>query len=215
MKDIPLFTTEFGVASLILKEIPYRQEAYVRLRATENPADLIKECVGFCRACGAERIFATGHEFLEGYPLHTTVLQMQCSADSLSQTDAALFPVLPENLEHWRSIYNEKMAAVPNASYMTEKDGKAMLHSGSGYFVHRDGKLLGIGKVSGNKIEAVAAVVPGGGKDVTLALCSLIQDDTVSLEVASANMRAIRLYEKLGFLTVNELSKWYLLFPSG
>ena len=215
MKDIPLFTTEFGVASLILKEIPYRKEAYVRLQATENPADLIKECVGFCRACGAERIYATGHEFLESYPLHTAVLQMQCAVDSMPQTDAALFPVLPENLENWRSIYNEKMAAVPNASYMTEKDGKAMLQSGSGYFVHRDGKLLGIGKVTDSKIEAVAAVVPGAGKDVTLALCSLIRDGTVSLEVASANTRAIRLYEKLGFFTVKELSKWYVLFPSG
>ena len=215
MRDIPLFTTEFGVASLILKEIPYRQEAYVRLQATQTPDALIEECVGFCRACGAEKIYATGHKFLENYPLHTAVLQMQRSADSLPQTDAALFPVLPETLEDWRSIYNEKMAAVPNASYMTEKEGKAMLESGSGYFVHRDGALLGIGKVSGNKIEAVAAVVPGAGKDVTLALCSLIHADTISLEVASANMRAIGLYEKLGFLTVNELSKWYVLFPSG
>ena len=215
MRDIPLFTTEFGVASLILKEIPYRQEAYVRLQATQTPDALIEECVDFCRACGAEKIYATGHEFLENYPLHTAVLQMQRSADSLPQTDAALFPVLPETLEDWRSIYNEKMAAVPNASYMTEKEGKTMLESGSGYFVHRDGALLGIGKVSGNKIEAVAAVVPGAGKDVTLALCSLIHADTISLEVASANMRAIGLYEKLGFLTVNELSKWYVLFPSG
>ncbi len=215
MKDIPLFTTEFGVASLILKEIPYRQEAYVRLQATQTPAALIKECVGFCRVCGAERIYATGHEFLESYPLHTAVLQMQCSVNSLPQTDAALFPVLPENLENWRSIYNEKMAAVPNASYMTEKDGKAMLQSGSGYFVHQDGKLLGIGKVADGKIEAVAAVVPRAGKYVTLALCSLIRDGTVSLEVASANTRAIRLYEKLGFFTVKELSKWYVLFPSG
>ena len=215
MKDIPLFTTPFGVASLILKEIPYRQEAYVRLQATENPADLIEECVGFCRACGAERIFATGHEFLERYPLHTAVLQMQCSVDSLPQSSASLFPVLPENLENWRSIYNEKMAAVHNASYMTEKDGKTMLQSGSGYFVHRGGTILGIGKVSGGKIEAVAAVIPGAGKYVMLALCSLIHDDTVSLEVASANMRAIQLYERLGFVSTCELSKWYIVFPSG
>ena len=32
MKDFPVFTTENGVASLILKEIPYRGEAYIHLR---------------------------------------------------------------------------------------------------------------------------------------------------------------------------------------
>ena len=32
MRDFPVFTTEYGVASLIFKEIPYRQEAYIRIR---------------------------------------------------------------------------------------------------------------------------------------------------------------------------------------
>ena len=32
MRDFPIFTTEFGVSSLILKEIPYRGEAYMRIR---------------------------------------------------------------------------------------------------------------------------------------------------------------------------------------
>ena len=31
MKDIPAFTTENGIASLILREIPYREEAYIRI----------------------------------------------------------------------------------------------------------------------------------------------------------------------------------------
>ena len=35
MKDIPVFTTEFGIASLILRDIPYRGEAYVRVRSCE------------------------------------------------------------------------------------------------------------------------------------------------------------------------------------
>lgn len=215
MKDIPFFTTEFGIASLILKEIPYRQEAYIRLQATQTPEALIEECVGFCRACGAEQVYATGDVGLDNYPLHTAVVQMQCCTDSLPQTDAALFPVLPETLEQWRNIYNEKMSAVPNASYMTEKEGKAMLEDGSGYFVHRGGVLLGIGKVSGNQIDAVAAVIPGAGKDVTLALCSLIHDEAVTLEVARANGRAMHLYEKLGFTPVCEKSKWYRVFPTG
>ena len=35
MKDFPMFTTEYGIASLVLKEIPYKKEAYIMLRATE------------------------------------------------------------------------------------------------------------------------------------------------------------------------------------
>ena len=54
MKDIDLFTTEYGIASLILKEIPYKGEAYIRLRETQQPELLLQECVRFCRRCGAE-----------------------------------------------------------------------------------------------------------------------------------------------------------------
>ena len=37
MKDFPMFTTEYGVASLILKEVPYRQVAFVNiLEVQEN-----------------------------------------------------------------------------------------------------------------------------------------------------------------------------------
>ena len=31
MKDIPFFTTDYGVAGLILKEVPYKKEAYIRI----------------------------------------------------------------------------------------------------------------------------------------------------------------------------------------
>ena len=209
MKDIPMFTTEFGIASLVLREIPYSQTAYIRLQSTDAPEKLLKECIGFCRACGAETLYATGNPHLERYPLHTAVVQMQCSTASLSQTDAALFPVLPETAETWRDIYNRRMSGVANASYMTEKDVLSMLADGSGYFVHRGGELLGIGKVQGNKIEAIAAVIPGAGKDVVLALASLVTEETVFLEVATANQKAVNLYTRLGFLCVQELSRWY------
>ena len=32
MKDFPCFATDDGVSSLILKEIPYRLEAYIRVQ---------------------------------------------------------------------------------------------------------------------------------------------------------------------------------------
>ena len=58
MRDIPMFTTENGVAGLVLSQIPYRQTAYVTIHASSEPAALVGECLQFCRAAGAERIFA-------------------------------------------------------------------------------------------------------------------------------------------------------------
>ena len=51
MKDLPLFTTEHGVASLVLKEIPYQKTAYIILRDSLEPEALLKECADFCRVC--------------------------------------------------------------------------------------------------------------------------------------------------------------------
>ena len=58
MKDIPVFDTEFGVASLILRDIPYCQRAYIKLQVALEPEKLVQECVQFCRMCGAEQIYA-------------------------------------------------------------------------------------------------------------------------------------------------------------
>ena len=54
MKDIPVFTTDFGVASLILKEIPYRGEAYIRIQDLQ-PGTICqalekRQCLGFSHA---------------------------------------------------------------------------------------------------------------------------------------------------------------------
>ena len=84
-----------------------------------------------------------------------------------------------------------------------------MLKKGDGYFVHRDGELLGIGRASGGQIDVVIAAEKGAGKDVLLALASVLSEETVTVEVASSNIPAVKLYEKLGFVTVSELSRWY------
>ena len=78
MRDIPIFTSEYGAAGLVLKEIPYQQTAYITIHASEDPEKLIEECVSFCRACGAERIYASGHEDLEVFPFHRSVIRMRC-----------------------------------------------------------------------------------------------------------------------------------------
>lgn len=209
MRDIPLFTTEYGVASLVLREVPYQAVAYIRLQDSREPEKLLSECVGFCRMVGAEKVFATGDACLERYPAHTAVLQMVCPRESLGDTDAALWPVQESTAGEFRKIYHEKVSHIPNAAWMTAQDEREMLRTGEGYFVHRGDTLLGIGRVLGGEIRFLAAVRPGAGADVVKALAHAVTEDTVMVEVASANEKAVRLYEKLGFIPIREISRWY------
>ena len=209
MKDIPIFDTEYGVASLFLREIPYRARAHIKLQSTLDPQGLLEECIRFCRMCGAEWIDAAGHEYLEKYPLITALWQMQCDKEMIGTTDACLFPVTEETVDRWLEIYNQRMADIPNAAYKSSSDGKELLKAGDGYFIHKDGILLGIGKASGDFIDAVISVVPGMGQTVVQALCNALSGDTVRLMVAEANTRALRLYQRMGFVQTKLLSKWY------
>lgn len=212
MQNIPLFTTENGVASLTLQEIPYTGKAYIRIQDASNPEMLLVECLDFCKAVGAARVYATGHNYLETYPLHITLIQMERQKAGLSETDACLFPVQEKTLEQFRGIYNEKMRNVSNAAYLSTVQAKEILKTGSGYFVHKNDRLLGIGVASGNTIETVISLVPGAGADVLLALANALFSEYVLLEVASDNNRAIKLYEKLGFIKTKEISRWYKIF---
>lgn len=212
MKDIPVFATEYGIASLVLKEIPYQSAAYVTVRDSLEPERLLEECIGFCRACGADRIYATGHSELESRPLYTAMWQMQCSLEALPDTDAALWPVQENTLKQWQQIYNDKVRNLPNGAWMTDADARKMIERGDGYFIHRGETLLGIGRASGDTIDWVASLQPGAGRDVLLALSHAITEETVLLTVASVNIKAVKLYENLGFLKNKELSRWFHIF---
>jgi len=209
MKDMPVFSTELGVASLVLREIPYRKEAYIRYRSGDNIAAFLEECRSFCVAVGAEHVFVTGVEDASLYPEYATILKMQIPVESLPESDASLFPVQENSLELWQKWYNEKMQNVPVASYMSDRKAKEMLEKGSAYFVHKNGVCIGIGAVSDHTLQAVAALAPGAGAETVAALCRGLLFEDVSLEVASTNRKAMRLYQKLGFVTVAKVETWY------
>ena len=211
MKDIPMFTTEYGTASLILKEVPYRQEAYIRIQGAFPGMlkGLLEECVTLCTMAGAERIYASGAEDLTEYPLYTAVYEMRGEAVVDKQMICSLFPVTDATVTRWRQIYNEKMRSVDNAGTLTAFDEKQIVSSGGAYFVHKDGQLLGIGWMDDTKLLTIAATEPGMGRHVMHSLLSLVEGATVTLEVASTNVRAIRLYEKMGFVKSREISRWY------
>jgi len=211
MRDFPIFTTEYGVSSLILKEIPYRNEAYIRIRDVQEEFfnEHLAECISFCRICGAGRIFAEGNEKLAQYPLYTSVYQMRGSACPEKEKMACLFPVTEGTVSRWRSQYNEAMGQVDNAGTLESRDEQQILDSGSAYFVHRSGELLGFFWLEGTKLLAIAAVQKGAGETVMHTMMSLLEGEQITLEVASTNERAIRLYEKLGFVKTAQLSRWY------
>lgn len=212
MKDIPLFTTEYGVASLTLREIPYRQRAYIKIQSASEPEKLLAECIGFCRACGAEQIDAAGSDVLEQYPLITPMWLMICDRERIGQTDACIFPMTEQTVQRWLELYNQRMADVPNAAYLDSKDGKEFLENGDCYFVHRNGKLLGIGKAAEDYIDIVIAAEPSMGETVVQALSNALTGETVRVVVAGANVRAVRLYERMGFVRTKEIIRWYRIF---
>ena len=61
MQNIPVFTSEFGGATLILQEVPRKGEAYCVVQWAQpgqTPA-LLAECARFCRMAGARRVLAS------------------------------------------------------------------------------------------------------------------------------------------------------------
>ena len=212
MKDFPMFTTEYGLASLVLKEIPYKEEAYVTVLSSDQPAELLAECVSFCRICGAERIYAKGHDDLETYPLHTSTLEMEKLVEA-GPAPAKLVSVTAETVGQWRRICNERMRTVDNAATLESRDEKWILESGGAYFIYNKEEMLGIGWIDKGELMAVAAVKPGAGQQIMETLFPLMDGQALRLQVASTNAKAIRLYKRLGFRQTKEVSRWHRVFP--
>ena len=209
MKDFPMFTTEYGVASLILKEVPYRQEAYIVIQASEEPEKLLEECVSFCRMVGAEKIYARGHDLLERYPLHCAILEMRGEVRVDETKVRCLWPVTTGNIGQWRSLLNEKMAAVDNAGTLERAGEQEILNLGGAYFIHDSGELLGAGWIADGELKLIAAVEKGAGERVFHTLLSVSNPGRLHLHVVSTNDRAIRLYERMGMIKTAEVSRWY------
>ena len=209
MKDFPVFSTEFGVASLVLKEVPYRGEAYIIIQDTLQPEQLLAECISFCRFCGAEKIYARGHAVAESYPVHCAVRQMRGRARADESKVEHLWPVTEETVSRWRKLMNERLRDVDNAATLEKKDESDILSSNGAYFVHSSGELLGAGWLADGELKLLAACKPGAGERVCHTLFSTVPDQQILLSVASTNSKAIRLYEKLGFLTTAELWRWH------
>ena len=209
MKDMPMFTTKNGIASLTLREIPYSAKAYIRIQTAVDSKSLLEECMDFCRAVGAREVFATGDMFLAQYPVHSQIMQMVACKQCLEATTAQAVPLTASKMATFREIYNRKMAAVPNAAYMTLQDADKLLADREGFFVEEKGKILGIGIAGEGTVKMLAATVPGAGKAVLCALAATLSEQEIFLEVATQNRKAMVLYERLGFQIREYVATWY------
>ena len=209
MRDFPMFTTEYGVASLVLREVPYRQEAYVIIQSALQPEELLRECISFCRMVGAEKVFARGHEIIEQFPLYCAIYEMRGSVEVDEEKVENLWPVTQETIEKWREFLNVKMRPIDNSGTLTKQGEQEILDLGGAYFVHRDGELLGAGWLTDGELKLIAAAEPGAGEWVFHSLLSVEPPEQLRLEVASTNERAIRFYEKMGMVKTAELRRWY------
>ena len=205
MKNLPFFTTSYGVASLTLDQIPYTNAAYITVQSTDAPEKLIGECVDFCRAVGALHVYACNHDFLRKYPVHTDIVEMCAQKSALPQSSYLLVAVTEETAEEFCRIYNHKMRNVKTAGHMSLRQ----LDVNSAYFVYSKDVLVGIGIAKDATVLAVASLKKGAGRNVLCALCQSLAPEIVRLEVASENKRAIALYTALGFRERAVLNTWY------
>lgn len=208
MKDIPIFTTEYGIASLTLSQIPYRKTAYIQVQTVldDRLTDLIAECVGFCRAVGADCIYWTAQDQMD--EPHSSILELCGLAKPDDEKVASLFPVTAQTVAQWRQLHNDRMKAVDHARFLTGAD-EASLVATPAYFIHRGETLLGIGWIKDSTILAIASVHPGAGEQVLHTMMSLAPEAMLRLEVASTNEKAIALYQRNGFVPVKTLKKWF------
>lgn len=211
MKDIPLFHTENGIASLRLKEIPFFQTAYITIQSALDEEKLLQDCISLCKAAGADRVFATGIEDTQRYSA-VNIVKMTRDVTDLEPTDAMLFPLQENTISQWREIYNQKMRYVTGAAYMNDVLAKEILVDKKGYFIHKNGELMGIGTACGDTISVVASVKKGAGKEILMALLSALPADRAVVEVASDNQKATDLYSALGFTAVAIVNTWYKIF---
>lgn len=202
MQDIPAFATENGVASLTLRQIPMRREGYIQIRSSLEPAALLRECVGFCRACGAERVLA---EEVPGLPKPAYALwEMRGRVDV--ETDCTLAPVGEAECARFAALVNPRLLPIDHAALLPMRWSEEAF--AGAYFVERRGETIGAGMVREDELRLLVSFERGMGERTLRAMLSICRGREVRLTVASTNHRAVALYERCGFVRTAELSRW-------
>ena len=217
LKDIPIFTGQYGVGSLILREIPYKQCAYVLVRSAwdGHMRDFLEECSTFCRAAGAEWVLASAPEPLTFLPHVHDMLEYACRRDQLPPPLRPVYlePLHDGNAEEYRTIYNALFRAIPNAATCTTEDLRRLREKSRAFLAKVGGETAGICQWTDSELNTIGVLPKFRGLGHRLALTAFeqMEGETITLRVSSSNGPALRLYQRLGFDRTQVLSSWYAL----
>ena len=217
MKNIPMFTGQHGMATLVFRELSFSGCAYVLVRAVWNGevAAFLEECRGFCRAVGAEKIYACWEDGqLPGEPAYEVLgLIREKEGLPLPLREVELEVLCPENGQAYLDIYNTCFRSVPGAASYDKQDLQRLYGQECAFLAKVDGRYAAVAEISKEGLESVA-VLPefrGLGCDLSLTVLPMVPNRTLRLKVASTNERALRLYRRLGFAPECVRNRWYLL----
>ena len=217
MKNIPMFTSSYGVATLILREIGWSGHAYVLVRSVWNgrTAQLLEECRGFCRAVGAEEIYASWDtNELPAEHAYDMISMIRPKADLPEPAQPVdLEQVTPETAEEYLRIYNRCFRDVPGAASYDRKSLEPLYGEDLAWLARVDGQFAGVAEISKEGLEGIA-VLPefrGLGRELALSVLPMVPSPTLRLKVASTNHRAMALYDHLGFVREKLERRWYQL----
>lgn len=217
MQNIPIFTAEHGLASLILREIPYSGRAYVMVRSVwkGRTQALLEECRQFCCAAGAQEVFASWD--LEDLPARHAydVLELSRPREGLPLPAE---PVEPEplseaNAAEYLDIYNRCFRGLPGAASYGREDMRRLMGKNLAFLAKRRGRYAAVAELGAGRLAGVA-VLPefhGLGHDWALTVLARLETPELTLRVASTNARALALYRRLDFGGDRTVSRWWRL----
>lgn len=217
MNNIPVFTAQGGTATLILREIPMSEKAYILLRTVLPGMEeaLVSECASFCRMCGANRVFAAWEDGdLSCFPHAYDIYALHVEKSALPEgKPVTLTPMTPDNDAIYQRIYNRCFLRVSHAlSYDRGQIARIYReHQRAFLALDENGKPYGIGELHGDELAAIG-VLPkyrGRGTDLAVSLLKLCPGEDLKVTVASDNAAAMHMYEKLGFHLSGVESRWY------
>ncbi len=218
MQNIPIFTAANGLATLVLREIPFSGRAYIMIRSIWNgkAEALVKECADFCRMAGAREIYATMD--LEPLPLEPAydMVELQCVRENLPECQPVdTEPVTARTAEEWLQVYNRCFLPIAGAAAYDRRECSRLIKDGTGVLVRRDGICAAIAETKQDGLAAIA-VLPqyrGLGTPLALTLLRQMEPPVLTVRTASTNEPALALYRKLGFETRRIVSRWWRAEP--
>ena len=205
------------MASLILKEIPYSGAAYVLVRSVWNgqTAALLEECASFCRAAGAERVYASdGKNDLPSMHAYDMVLLTMRREDLPELANPIeLEPVSTQNGAEYLAVYNACFRELPGAASYGKKDLQRLIEHQSGFLTRKNGVCAGAAELEKDELAGICVLPQYKGLGYSLALTVLkrLETPVVKLKTATTNEKALNLYRRLGFGNDTVISRWWLI----